>query len=126
MQVEENGKFVNRFYDLPLEISSVNAMALSWTIVHAITDSSPLYGITRTELSSMRLEVLPFIKAFDDVFSNTVMTRYSYVTSEIIWGAKFKMMFYPNENKTKTILDLNLLNEYETVQLPDTAGVTTG
>lgn len=121
LKVEENDKLANKFYDLELEISSVNAMALSWTLVHAITEKSPLYGFTEQELKNSKPEVLVFIKAFDEVFSNTVMTRYSYISNEIVWGAKFKMMFYPDENKTKTILDLSKLNEFDNVPLPETS-----
>ena len=34
IQIEENGKRMNRFYPLDLEISKVNALPLSWTVVH--------------------------------------------------------------------------------------------
>lgn len=46
------------------------------------------------------------------------MSRTSYVASEIVWGGKFKIMYYPNEEKTKTILDLDMINDYEKVTLP--------
>ncbi len=41
MTLEENGTRVNRFYQLPLEYSTVNALTLNWTIVHPITEKSP-------------------------------------------------------------------------------------
>ena len=45
------------------------------------------------------------------------MTRTSYTADEIVWGARFRIMYYPNEDKTKTILDLDLLNEYDKIDL---------
>ncbi len=42
MMIEENGVSINRFYQLDLEYSTVNALTLSWTIVHPITEKSPL------------------------------------------------------------------------------------
>ncbi len=118
MRVEENGNIFNKFYTLDLEIAKVNALSLSWTIVHHITEKSPLYGFGETDFNKAEMELLVFVKAFDEVFSNTVITRYSYTADEIIWGAKFRTMFYPNENKSKTILDVSMLNEFDKVELP--------
>ena len=66
-------------------------------------------------MKSMNLEILVFVKAFDEVFSNTVMSRNSYFTDEIIWGGKFRIMYHPNDDKTKTVLDLALIDEYDRV-----------
>ena len=118
MQTDDNGKMVNRFYNLDLEISKVNSMALSWTVVHPIDEKSPLAGFSEEDIKSTRMELMVFVKAFDEVFSNTVMSRYSYINSEIVWGGKFKMMFYPSEDKRQTVLDLNKLSEYEKAELP--------
>ena len=112
MQAEENGTIANKFYPLDMEISKLNALALSWTVVHPINEKSPLYGITEEEIKNSRIELLVYVKAFDEVFSNTVVDRTSYITSEIIWGARFKLMYHPSEDKTHTVLDLEKLNAY--------------
>ena len=117
VQIEENGKRMNRFYPLDLEISKVNALPLSWTVVHQINERSPLVNLNQDDIKRMNFEILVFVKAFDEVFSNTVMTRTSYTADEIVWGARFRIMYYPNEDKTKTILDLDLLNEYDKIDL---------
>jgi inward rectifier potassium channel len=117
MRIDENGKMANKFYSLDLEISKVNALALSWTVVHPINEKSPLFDLTLEDLKAVNAEVLVFVKAFDDVYANTVMSRTSYVASEIIWGARFKLMYHPNEGNTKTILDLGLINDYEKIDL---------
>ncbi|HEU5165423.1 MAG TPA: ion channel [Chitinophagaceae bacterium] len=117
MQLEENGKMVNRFFNLDLEISKINALALSWTIVHPINEKSPLYNFNYTDMVNAKIEALVFVKAFDEVFSNTVVQRFSYIASEIIWGAKFRMMYHADESKNATVLDLNKLNDYEKIEL---------
>lgn len=119
MQIEENGKMVNRFYNLDLELSSINSLAMNWTIVHPIDEKSPLYNFSAEDMRNANVEVLAFVKAFDEVFSNTVMARYSYVSPEIIWGAKFKMMYHPSPDKKTTTLDLNKLNAFDKVRLPE-------
>jgi len=124
MQIEENGKRMNKFYPLSLEISKVNALTLSWTVVHPIEERSPLYQFSQANMKVANLEILVFVKAFDEVFSNTVMARYSYTADETVWGAKFKIMYYPSEGKTKTILDLNMINEYDKAELSQPLHVT--
>ncbi len=112
MAVEENGKITNKFFPLQLEYHNVNALTLSWTIVHPITEESPLYGFSREDFENTRGEILIFIKAFDDMFSNTVVARSSYTFREIIYGAKFIPMYHRNNDADATILDLEKLNSF--------------
>ena len=58
-----------------------------------------------------------FIKAFDDMFSNTVVSRSSYTLKEIVLGAKFLPMYHKNEESDKTILDLDKLNSFTEVDI---------
>src|SRR5215204_4402220 len=111
MQLEENGKMMNRFFNLDLEIPKINALALSWTIVHPINEKSPLYNFNYTDMVNAKIEALIFVKAFDEVFSNTVVQRFSYIASEIIWGARFRIMYHADEKKKATVLDLDKLND---------------
>ncbi len=115
---EENGKLTDKFFDLPLEMTKITGLALSWTIVHPVDDKSPFYGLTKEDIASTDIEIMVFVKAFDQVFSNTVASRTSFVSAEIVWGAKFKMMYEPSHDKTKTILNLDMLNAYDEVPLP--------
>ncbi|HLA56717.1 MAG TPA: ion channel [Flavobacterium sp.] len=112
MGVEENGKIVNKFYSLPLEMEKINALTLSWTLVHPITEDSPLYGFTKEDFENTEGEVLVYINAFDDLFSTTVATKTSYTFEEIVYGAKFEMMYTENADNTKTILHLDKINSF--------------
>jgi inward rectifier potassium channel len=121
MQVEENGKMANKFYSLDVEISRINSLSLSWTIVHPINEKSPFYGLGADDITKANIEVFVYVKAFDEVFSNTVVGRFSYISKEIIWGAKFRIMYQPSADKRKTVLDLAKLNEFERVEIPEPA-----
>jgi inward rectifier potassium channel len=122
---EENGKLVDKFYDLDLEMSKINGLSLSWTIVHPIDDKSPFYGLGKNDIASTDLEIMVYVKAFDQVFSNNVITRTSYISKEIIWGGKFRIMYHPTEDKAKTVLDLRKLNAYDPVKIPDPVALLT-
>ncbi len=102
---------VNKFYPVELELSTINAFTLSWTIVHHITESSPLYNLSKEDIANARGEIIVFLKAFDDMFSNTVVARSSYTLQEIVYGAAFEPMFYGGENET--VLDISKINNFK-------------
>lgn len=112
LTIEENGINVNRFYPLELEFSTVNTLALNWTIVHPINEKSPLYNFTQADFQTMEGEILLNIKAFDDMFSNVVVARTSYVFREIQYGAKFEPMYERDSTGDKTIIYLEKINSF--------------
>ena len=112
MPVEENGRVMNKFFPLELEYDRVNALNLSWTIVHPITESSPLYRFNVSDFANTSGEILVFFKAFDDMFSNTVVARSSYTFREVIVGAKFIPMYHRDEEHNRTVLELEKLNGF--------------
>jgi len=115
--IEENGKHVNKFYALDLELSKVNSLTLSWTIVHPITENSPLYKFTKEHFATVNGEIIVFLKAYDDMYSSQVVKRASYTFNEIIFGAKYLPMFSRSSNDDKTLLHLDKINAFEEVSL---------
>ncbi|WP_396158659.1 ion channel [Flavobacterium sp.] len=117
MKIDVNGVLTNTFYNLDLELSRINALNLSWTLVHPINESSPLYNLTKEDFEAIKGEVLVFLKVFDDMYSATVVKRTSYSFNEIVFGAKFSPMFSKSDNQNKTILHIDKLNLYEKIKL---------
>lgn len=62
------------------------------------------------------MEVLVFIKGFDEAYSNAVITRTSYLNTEIVSQAKFKIMYGPDSDANTTILDFRLLDVYDKLE----------
>jgi inward rectifier potassium channel len=117
MSIEENGVMTNNFYSLELELEKINALTLSWTLVHPITENSPLYNFTAADFENKHGEILVYIKTFDDMFSNTVAIRTSYTFKEVVYGAKFKPMYARSADNSKTILNLDKLNAFDSITL---------
>ncbi|SFB22916.1 inward rectifier potassium channel [Flavobacterium swingsii] len=117
MRIEENGVNVNRFFPLDLEYSTINSLTLSWTLVHHITEESPLYGYSKEDFTNEKGEILVFVKAFDEMFSNTVAIRTSYIFKEIVYGVKFLQMFEHSTDKTKTVIHIDKLNLFEQAEV---------
>ncbi len=118
-QLEENGEKINKFFPLTLDIEKINALTLSWTLVHEITKESPLYGLTANDYKTTSGEIIILAKSFEDMFCTTVFKRSSYIFSDVIYGAKFLPMFSRNVDNSKTILHLDQLNNFEKVDLLD-------
>lgn len=100
-----------QFIPLKLERKSITSLVLSWTIVHPIDEESPLFNLTAKDFEDIDLQLLFFLKAFDESYSQTVHTRTGYANKGIIWNKKFVPMFEPSENGTTTLLHLEKLNE---------------
>lgn len=115
--IMEEGKMVTKFFQLPLEISRINSLAISWTLVHPIDESSPFWGLKEEDLKQIKVEVMPGIKAFDDHYSNTVQQRTSYTSQDLVYGARFLPVFQRSEDGSHTLLELDKLNDYERVAL---------
>ncbi|MBN8838568.1 MAG: Inward rectifier potassium channel Irk [Sphingobacteriia bacterium] len=118
MRVEEDGVLKTRFFNLPLEISRANTLIQNWTLVHMVNDESPLFGLLQEDIANAQSEILIFVQGFDESFSNTVISRYSYSYDDIVYGARFLPMYHPSANGKSTILHLDQLDNYEIVPLP--------
>lgn len=115
--VMEGSKEIRRFYPLELERSKISMFPMAWTIVHPVTELSPLFGKTQHDFQREDVELLISLKAYDDTFANNVHTRIAYKYNDLIWGAKFVMMFEQREDGS-TVHYLNKISEFERVQLP--------
>jgi len=95
MTVEQapDGQLKRNFTPLALERRGVLFLALTWTIVHPIDESSPLRSLTAADLERLQAEVMILIKGFDDTFSQVVHARYSYRWDEMEWSVRFVPAF---------------------------------
>jgi inward rectifier potassium channel len=117
MVIDVNGRPESKFFTLDMEMRKINSLSLSWTLVHPITEESPLFGFTESDFSTTEGEVIVYLKAFDDLFSTTVAAGTSYTFDEIVYGAKFDLMYSENEANTRTILHLDKINSFKKVDL---------
>ncbi|MGH9583965.1 MAG: ion channel [Bryobacteraceae bacterium] len=109
------GRHVRRYFPLELERERVLFMALTWTIVHPITEGSPLFGKTPENLASLQAEVMIMIKGFDETFGQAVYTRRSYRYDEIVWGARFVPAFAVDDENGELRLELDRVGDIERI-----------
>ena len=107
---------MRKFYDLSLERNRVVFFPLSWTVVHPIDPTSPMWGLTHADLLKAEAELLVLLIGTDETVSQSVHSRSSYQASEIIWDAKFANMFMRTEAEGIIGMNLSQIHEIEPVR----------
>ena len=116
--VVENGKRVRKFDTLALERRSVSFLPLSWTVVHPISEGSPMYGLTEADLNSSEAEILILLTGTDETFASGVHQRSSYKPDEIRWGHKFVSIYNNVDPGGPISIDVRKLSKVERAGLP--------
>jgi inward rectifier potassium channel len=101
------------FIPLVLERSQVVFFPLSWTIVHPIDETSPLWGLTEQDFLEQDVEFLILLTGTDETFAQVVHTRSSYKAEEVVWGARFVNLFNPPTPDGVLSIDIGRLHDYE-------------
>jgi inward rectifier potassium channel len=105
------GRSMRQYKLLKLEREKVLFLPLTWTVVHPIDEESPLRGATPEDLASQQAEIMILIKAYDDTFSQTVLSRYSYRHDEILWHKRFSPAF-DVDPEGDLVLDVERVGEF--------------
>jgi inward rectifier potassium channel len=83
------GQSLRRFYELPLERNESPALALSWTLFHAIDEESPFYELTPEDLDAANVSLVVVVSGYDVVAAQTVHARKTYDHVDIRHGHRY-------------------------------------
>src|ERR1700749_2519635 len=83
------GLIFRRFEELRLVRARTSLFSLSWTIMHHIDESSPLYGISDEEMADKQMEVIVLLSGADAVMAETIYARYAYGPNDIVRDQRF-------------------------------------
>ncbi|MGV3632296.1 MAG: ion channel [Bacteroidota bacterium] len=89
-------RFNKLYFDLELENDEVYFFPLTWTLVHKITEDSPLSGLTVRELRERNAEVVILVKTFDETYSQSLLKKHSYAQEQWKEDVKFATNFKTN------------------------------
>jgi inward rectifier potassium channel len=77
-----------RLRDLVLERDRSPVLSRSWTVMHRIDESSPLYGATPETLERDEVELMLTIIGIDETSAQNLHARHTYVDRHVRWGAR--------------------------------------
>jgi inward rectifier potassium channel len=80
---------MRRFEELSLVRARSPLFALSWTVMHPIDETSPLYGVTVESLRNAQVEIIILLSGTDDAMAELIYARHSYTPDEILWNRRF-------------------------------------
>ena len=84
------GHTMRSFFDLPVVRARSPLFLLSWTVMHRLDESSPLYGATSASLRAQGAEIIVVISGMDDTFAQRIHARHAYAAEEILWDKQFE------------------------------------
>ncbi|MDR3437539.1 ion channel [Telmatospirillum sp.] len=87
------GQSFRRLHDLSLVRSFTPVFSLSWTVMHRVDETSPLFGIACQDLIDSQSEVMVLLSGHHQGFQQEVHARYAYTAEDVVWGAQFADIF---------------------------------
>ena len=100
------GEFLRRYYELHLQRNENPVFVLSWTIFHAIDESSPLYGSTSDDLAQTDAALVLTVSGFDDISH----ARRGYSHDDVRWRHRYADIV-ADQLDGRWVLDFTRFNE---------------
>jgi inward rectifier potassium channel len=118
-QTTREGIVMRRFEELKLVRDRSSLFALSWTVMHRIDETSPLFDVSAELLREAEMEVIVLLSGADEALADRIYARYSYSAEHILWGRRFVDVLSLTDNGRR-LVDLNLFHDTYAVERDDT------
>lgn len=109
-EVSSDGLQMRRLRDLQLIRSQTSIFSLSWTVMHHIDESSPLYGMTHETLIETSAELVTILDGIDETYSQPIYARHSFVADEVRWQHRF-VDILSRDAKNRIVVDYNRFHD---------------
>ena len=97
------GERMRRFHDLQLVRSHTPVFALTFTIMHLIDETSPLFGVKPEDLEAGEAELLVTVTGLEEISSQTVHARHNYPAQEVRFGHRYVDIFLRDDTGERYI-----------------------
>jgi inward rectifier potassium channel len=90
MESTAEGYQLRRFHELKLDRQEHPMFTLSWTLIHTIDESSPLYLVTTDDLDKTDSALALNVSGIDDSSAQHLYARKLYYHTDIKWKHRFR------------------------------------
>jgi inward rectifier potassium channel len=97
-EVNAEGEFMRRFYDLKLARTRTPIFAMSFLAMHPLDEESPLFGATHETLDACEAQILVTVTGLEETSTQVVHARHAYLVDEILFGQRFANIFGSTED----------------------------
>jgi inward rectifier potassium channel len=110
------GITMRRFEELTLMRSRTSLFALSWTIMHRIDETSPLFGLNLDDMRARQMEIVALLSGRDDTLADTIYARHSYQPEHFVWNQRFVDVLSATPQGMR-VVDLNKFHDTEPISV---------
>lgn len=108
------GIVMRRFEELSLLRARSPLFALSWTIMHRIDETSPLYGLSLEDMIERQVELIVLLSGTDDTLADVIYARHAYGPQDIVWDHRFVDVLSLS-HQGRRVVDLTRFHDTEPV-----------
>ncbi len=101
--VTAEGETIRRQLDLNLVRSSSLFFALTWSVMHVIDETSPLFNLTTQDLKDQNIEIGISVIGYDSSFSQSIHANCIYAAEDVIFDRYFEDVFTIKNGKVQSL-----------------------
>ena len=91
----EDGSKINRLHEIRMVRNRSPLLALTWTALHLIDETSPLHNETAESLAASRAEMIVVFSGVDEAFAQRIYARHSYIAGELVFDRRYVDVVQP-------------------------------
>lgn len=110
MHTSAEGFQIRRIEDLKLMRDQHPIFMLSWSLMHVIDESSPLFDITPEALEASEAALLLTIEGIDETTSQSMMARHQWNIKDVRWNHRYVDLVRRNEDGVN-IIDYSIFDD---------------
>ena len=120
-----DSKMMRRFYELDLLRDRNPNFALTWTALHRIDSSSPLYGLSTEDLYRTSAALLVSVSGIDQTVAQAIHTRHTYYAADILWNHQLKDIIHSADASDGSEMTVRYIDfaDFHTVESMEKAGM---
>ncbi|CAI5746762.1 unnamed protein product [Peronospora destructor] len=106
-------------YNLKLLQDNFITFRMGVAVVHLIDESSPLYGMSKTDIAQSDMLVEVAMTGVDSTLQDTVSERHIYTAANLMWGYRFAELIKFNERNAEVIMNFAKLSIVDSAPIDD-------
>jgi inward rectifier potassium channel len=103
-ETTSEGEEFRRVIDLQLIRSESPAFVLTWTVIHIITEDSPLHGMTPELLAEQNFEILANVSGLDESVGHHIHARFAWSPEDLRFNQRFEDILI-DDSEGRRIID---------------------
>jgi inward rectifier potassium channel len=116
-EVTQEGMTFYPMRDLKLARDRALSLSRSWSVMHVLDETSPLYRATPESLERQDAELQLLVVGLDDTSMQAVHAMHNYSAKQIVWGARFADVLSEEDNAL--VLDVTKFHDIEATPATD-------